>query len=95
MKPITESSIETFAIETLESLGWQYVHGLSIAPSAAASERENFEQVVLTNHLRKQLAVINPHIPDSAREQAINKVLQLYSPQLMANNEAFHQFLVE
>lgn len=95
MKPITESNIETFAIETLESLGWQYVHGLAIAPSAELAERENFEQIVLTGRLRKQLAVINPDIPDEAREQAIAKILQLYSPELMANNEEFQKFLVE
>ncbi|MGI9055411.1 MAG: type I restriction endonuclease, partial [Pyrinomonadaceae bacterium] len=95
MKPITESNIETFAIETLESLGWQYIHGLTIAPNAELSERTSFEQVILTSRLRKQLAVINPEIPDAAREQAINKMSQLYSPELMANNEEFHQFLIE
>lgn len=95
MKPITESNIEIFAIETLESLGWEYVHGLSIAPGAEYSERENFEQVILINRLRKRLTIINPEIPESAIEQAINKVLQLYSPELIANNETFHQFLIE
>lgn len=95
MKPITESDIETFAINTLESLGWDYVYGLAIAPNAELAERESFEQVVLTARLRKQLALINPHIPEDAREQAIQKVSGLYSPDLLANNEAFHQFLVE
>jgi type I restriction enzyme R subunit len=95
MKPITESNIETFAINTLESLGWEYVHGLAIAPSAEQAERESFEQVILTNRLRKQLAVINPEIPEGARDQAIQKVLQLFSPDLIANNESFHQFLIE
>lgn len=95
MKPITESNIETFAIETLESLGWEYIHGLAIAPGAEQAERENFEQVILIDRLRKQLAVINPDIPGTALEQAIQKVLGLYSPDLIANNEEFHQFLIE
>jgi type I restriction enzyme, R subunit len=95
MKPITESDIETFAIETLEALGWDYVHGGAISPDAEASERESFEQVVLTGRLRKQLALINPDIPEEAREQAIQRVLRLYSPDLIANNEEFHGFLVE
>ena len=34
MKSITESHIETFAIEHLQALGWQYVYGLSIALGA-------------------------------------------------------------
>lgn len=95
MKPITESDIETLAIEMLEALGWEYVYGLAIAPSAEQAERESFEQIILTNRLRKQLAVINPEIPESARDQAIQKALQLYSPDLIANNETFHQFLIE
>ena len=95
MKPITESDIETFAINILESLGWEYVYGLAIAPNAELAERESFEQVVLIGRLRKQLALINPHIPEDAREQAIQRVISLYSPDLIANNEAFHQFLIE
>ena len=95
MKPITESDIETLAIETLQPLGWYYLHGLQIAPGAETAERESFEQVILTGRLRKQLAVINPDIPEAAREQAIPKVINLYSPDLIANNEAFHEFLIE
>ncbi len=34
MNPITESSIETFAIEVLKSLGWEYVHSLALASGA-------------------------------------------------------------
>jgi type I restriction enzyme R subunit len=95
MKPITESNIETFAIETLESLGWEYIHGLQIAPSAEFAERGNFEQIILTGRLRKQLAIINSDIPQDAQEQAINKIVRLYSPDLITNNEEFHQFLIE
>jgi type I restriction enzyme R subunit len=95
MKPITESDIETLAIEALEALGWDYVYGLKIAPGAESAERESFEQVILTGRLRKQLALINPGIPEDVREQAIQKVQRLYSPELIANNEEFHQFLIE
>ena len=51
MTPITESNIETFAIEVLKTLGWEYVHGLSIAPGAESAERESFEQIILTQRL--------------------------------------------
>src|SRR4030067_2810235 len=95
MNPITESNIETFAIEVLKSLGWEYVHGLSIAPGAENAERESFEQVILTQRLRKAVARLNPDIPADAREQAVQKVLRIYSPDMLHNNEIFHQFLVE
>ncbi|HVX49003.1 MAG TPA: type I restriction endonuclease subunit R [Chitinophagaceae bacterium] len=95
MQPINENTIETFAIETLRNLGWSYTHGLAIAPGAELAERENFEQVVLTGRLRKAVAILNPGIPAHAQEQAVQKALRIYSPELMHNNETFHQLLVE
>ena len=94
-KPITEDKIETFAIEILQSLGWEYIHGLMLAPGAEQAERENFEQIVLVERLRKSVAVLNPTIPQDAQEQAIQKVLRIYSPELLHNNETFHQLLIE
>ena len=38
MKPITEDKIETFAIEVLQSIGWEYIHGLAISPGAEQAE---------------------------------------------------------
>ncbi len=95
MKPITEDKIETFTIEQLQLSGWEYMHGLSIAPGSEHSERESYEQVILIGRLRTVVARINPHIPESYREQAIQKVLRIYSPELLHNNETFHQLLVE
>ena len=95
MKPITENNIEDFAIEVLQELGWTYVHGLSISPGAESSERENFEQIVLIERLRKAIVILNPEIPQDAQEQALQKVLRIYSPELLHNNESFHELLVE
>ncbi|MFN7601631.1 MAG: type I restriction endonuclease subunit R, partial [Bacteroidota bacterium] len=81
--------------ETLQSLGWEYVHGLSIAPGAEQQERDNFEQIILANRLRKAVSIINPEIPSDAQEQAIQKVQRIYSPELLHNNETFHSLLVE
>lgn len=95
MTHITESNIETFAIEVLKSISWQHVHGLSIAPGAESAERESFEQIILTQRLRKAVARLNRDIPADAQEQAVQKVLRIYSPDMLHNNETFHQFLVE
>ncbi len=95
MKPITENHIENLAIETLRSFGWEYIYGLAIAPGAEQQERENYEHIILTERLRKAVAVLNPHIPETAREQAVQKVLRIYSPDLLHNNETFHEYLVE
>ena len=95
MQPLSESKIEDFAIEALQSLGWDHVHGLAIAPGSESAERDTFEQIILTHRLRRAIARLNPDIPETAREQAIQKVLRIYSPDLLHNNETFHQYLVE
>lgn len=95
MKPITENHIEAFAIEHLQSFGWQYLYGLAIAPGAEAQERNDFEQIILTGRLAKAIAKLNPSIPADAHQQAVQKVLRIYSPDLLHNNETFHEQLVE
>ena len=85
MKPITEDKIEALVIEVLQSIGWEYVHGLAIAPGAEQAERENFEQIILIERLRKAVSILNPDIPHDAQEQAIQKVLRIYSPELLHN----------
>lgn len=95
MKPITEDKIESFTIEQLNLLGWEYIHGSVISSDGEKPERENYEQIILVDRLRKAVSAINPHIPIEAQEQAIQKVLRIYSPDLLHNNETFHQLLVE
>jgi len=58
-------------------------------------ERESFEQIILTDRLRSAVARINPRIPADAREQAVQKAVRLYSPDMKAANEEFHSFLIE
>ena len=94
-KPITEDIIEKSAIEILQSQGWEYANGKEISPEGLYCERENFSQIILTNRLRKAISKINPHIPKDAQETAIQKILRIYSPVLIHNNEEFHKLLVE
>lgn len=95
MKPITEDIIEQTTLEMLQVLGWEYANGRDISPEGIFCERDSFGQVILTKRLRKAISKINPHIPKDAQEQAVQKVLRIYSPELLHNNEVFHQYLVE
>jgi type I restriction enzyme, R subunit len=95
MKPITENIIEESAIEILQAQGWEYVPGLMIAPRTEAQERDNFEQIILIDRLRKAVSIINPDIPTDAQEAAIQKIMRIASPDLLHNNEDFHRLLVE
>lgn len=94
-KPITENIIEESAIEILQSLGWDYANGKEISPEGLFCERESFQQIILTNRLRNAIAKLNSHIPSDAQEAAVQRVLRIYSPDLLHNNEEFHKFLVE
>lgn len=95
MNPIAESHIETLAIEILQAQGWEYIYGISIAPGAEQQERASYEEIVLVARLRKAISILNPNIPSDAREQAVQKVLRIWSPELLHNNETFHTLLIE
>ncbi len=92
---ITESAIESLAIELLEKLGYTHLYGTDIAPDGAYPERSSFEDVVLVARVQDAVARINPGVPLEAREDAVKQVLRLNSPNLLANNEAFHRMLTE
>lgn len=95
MKPITENIIELSAIEILQSQGWEYIPGAAIAPGAENEERTSYEEIILIGRLKKALEILNPEIPEDARDAAINKITRIHSPELIHNNEEFHRFLVE
>lgn len=92
---ITENTIEEFAIELLEKLGYQYLYGPDIAPDGDRLERESFGDVLLLERLQAAVGRINSFIPSDIRKNAIKQILRLNSPELIANNEAFHRMLTE
>lgn len=92
---ITESAIETLAIECLENLGYEYLHGSVLAFDGSAPERTSYSDVVLEGRLRDAMSTINPLIPTDQRELAIKEVLRIKSPDLLADNEAFHRLFTE
>jgi len=92
---ITESAIETFAIELLEKQGYRYIYGSAIAPDSETPKRLSFEDVLLLDKLKNAVARINPTIPTEVRVDAVKQIEQLASPELIANNEAFHRMLTE
>ncbi|MEW6510847.1 MAG: type I restriction endonuclease subunit R [Bacteroidota bacterium] len=95
MPEITENQIEELSIQGLRALSWHYLPGLAIAPEATKSERETFEQVLLLGRLRHAIARLNPAIPEEARDQGLNAIQRLTSPQLISNNELFHRYLTD
>lgn len=95
MTRITENTIESFAIELLEKLGYTYIYAPDIAPDSENPERESFEQVLLVQRLQNAVRKINPSIPADAQAEAIKEIQRIASPELLANNETFHRLLTE
>ncbi len=90
-----ESDVEAAALAWFESLGYQIVFGMDIAPGMPEAERESYGQVVLENRLRRALERLNPLAPADGLEEAFRKLTRPDLPSLAANNHVAHKYLVE
>ena len=95
MPTLTEFKIEEFTIGLLQSEGYRYLYGPDIAPDGPDAQRTSFEDVVLINSLRESVYKINHTLPKDVCDEAINQVLRIASPDLLANNETFHRMMTE
>ena len=95
MSRLTESAIEDFAIKLFERLGYNYIHAPDIAPDSDNPERSRYDEVLLTGRLENALKRINSSLSDAVVQNALKEVERIHSPELLANNEAFHRLLTE
>ena len=91
---MTEDQLEQETLGWLTEAGYSYRYGLDIVPDGSAPERSNYSQVLLIGRLREAINRLNPSVPLVARENALQQVLNLDTPVLLAANRAFHQLLV-
>jgi type I restriction enzyme R subunit len=87
---------QTFADHLRDRLGWESVyahHAETFGPQGTlgrASERD----VVLTRDLRAALARLNPELPESAREQAVEKLTRIdFARSLIQHNREYYGFI--
>lgn len=95
MTKLTESAIEDFAIKLFERLGYSYVYAPDIAPDGERSERSRYDEVLLSGRLESALKRINPKLSSALLQAGLKEVQRIHSPDLLANNEAFHRLLTE
>lgn len=95
MTKLNENAIEQLAISLLQDLGYQYVYAPDIAPDGDRAERNDFADVLLQKRLQSAVSRINPNVPIDAQQEALKEILRINSPELLANNEAFHRLLTE
>lgn len=91
---MTEDQLEQETLAWLIDTGYSHVYGPDIAIDGDAPERANYTQVVLIERLRGAINRLNPSVPYSAREDALQQVLNLDTPVLLSANRLFHRLLV-
>lgn len=91
---MTEDQLEQETLSWLADVGYNSAYGPNIAMDGNAPERSNYTQVVLVERLRQAINRLNPLIPPVAREDALQQVLNLDTPVLLAANRHFHRLLV-
>lgn len=92
---LTENSIEQNLIELLQNQWYTYFYWSDIAPYSSNPMRAWFDSVILENKLKESLRRINNDLPESARVEAYNHIINLWTNDLMANNEKFHTMLTD
>ena len=72
----------TFADHLEKALGWEsvYAYNTETFGPAGTLGRTSEREVVLVRDLRIALERLNPHLPDSAREQSVEKLDAPISP---------------
>jgi len=91
---MTEDQLEQETLSWLTDVGYNSAYGPDIAVDGNAPERSNYTQVVLVERLRNAINRLNPLVPLVAREDALQQVLNLDTPVLLAANRHFHRLLV-
>ncbi|HBI21605.1 MAG TPA: DEAD/DEAH box helicase [Legionella sp.] len=91
---MTEDQLEQEALTRLSELGYTHIYGPDIAYDGNAPERTNYQEVVLSNRLRRAIERLNPTIPLAARELALQQIRDLNTPVLLSANRRLHNFLI-
>ncbi len=91
---MTEDQLEQEALGWLAEAGYAVHFGPDIAHDGTNPQRANYRQALLPFRLREAIQRLNPKVPTAAREDALQRVLDLGTPALLSANRAFHKLLV-
>ena len=87
---------QTFAEHLRDKLGWESLYAWDRETFGAAGllGRTSEREVVLVRDLRHALALLNPALPESAREQAVEKLTRIdFSRSLLQHNREFYGYI--
>ncbi|ENW93757.1 type I restriction endonuclease subunit R [Acinetobacter sp. NIPH 298] len=92
---MNETQLENLCLDWFLDNGWEVVHGVDIAPDSSNPLRKDYKQVLIEADLQTAFERLNPHLPVSCFEQVLQKLTKPESLDLITNNRAFHQMLLE
>jgi type I restriction enzyme R subunit len=89
---------QTFAEYLHDALGWESVYAWNhetFGPHGTLG-RDSEREVVLVRDLRAALARLNPDLPESAREQASEKLTRVdFSRSLVQHNREYYGYILK
>ena len=92
---LSEADVERALLEQFASLGYTLAHGDDIGPEGKHTERKSYHDVILQQRFTDAVTKLNPTLPESARQEAINQVLQQELPSLLEENRRLHRLMTE
>lgn len=92
---MTEDQLEQLCLEWFAEGGWEITSGPDIAHDGPSPERASYRQVLLLGDLERALRHINPHLPDTAIEQAMAIIAKPESLDTIVSNRGFHRLLLD
>lgn len=92
---ISESDLEQAVIEQLGKMDYTIATESVIGADGLKPEREGNDEVILKARLLKAVTQINPDMPKSAINEAVQKIMQSEFPSLLEENRRIHTLLIE
>ena len=86
-----EQLVEKPAEHTFKELGYDTIYGPEIHPGSENAERKSLYELILKDRLRTKLIDLNPDLPNSVYDIAIQQIQGLSQPSPIKNNQEFHQ----
>jgi type I restriction enzyme, R subunit len=86
--------VEQPALDQLQRLGWDYVHGKHLSPEES-NERVYYSDVVLVERLEAAIQRLNPWINDENLGKVVRLIAKPQSTSLIETNQALWQSLTQ
>ena len=88
-----ELKVEIPAIQQLQTLGWEYIHGFELSPEKS-NERQYLKDVVLTDRLNAAVMRINPWINESNLRTVTREFTHPKAATMMEANQGIWETLI-